>query len=161
MMTQAARKLILLAVAPLVTLVAACDRSPTDAGEHAAPASVELVDRATNQRLAWTHGSGAAMHWDGAIPHIDVGDELAVNVRFLRANGTEIPRGGEFTVRARLSEQADGQVGAPNIVGIDNHGDHVDLTGLAVGETHIVFMLWHGGHADFLSPPIAVEVESH
>jgi hypothetical protein len=160
-MKQFARRLVLLTVAPLVTLSAACDRSPTDTGEHGAPASVELVNRASGQRLAWTHGSGASMHWDGTLPHIDVGDELAVNVRFLRADGTAIALGGEYTVRARLAQQGDGQVGAPNIIRIDNHGDHVDLSGIAVGRTHVVFLLWHGGHADFTTPPIEVEVESH
>jgi hypothetical protein len=161
MMQFFARRLVLVAAVPLVTLLAACDRHPQDPDDHAIPASVELVDRATGARMAWTHGSGAAIHWDGELPHLHVGNELAVNVRFLRANGTEIPLGTEYTVRARLAEQADGRVGAPGIVRLENHGDHVDITGLAEGETYIVFMLWHGSHADFTTPAIEVEVDDH
>jgi hypothetical protein len=162
-MTQSfARRLLLLAALPLVTLFAACDRHPHGPEDHAAPVGAELVNRATGARLAWTHGTGAGMHWDGALPHIHTGDELAVNVRFLRADGTAITLGGEYTVRARLAEQQrDGRVGAPGIVRLENHGDHVDITGLTNGETYIVFDLWHGSHADWYTPPIEVEVDDH
>ncbi|MBA4160207.1 MAG: hypothetical protein H0X65_22515 [Gemmatimonadetes bacterium] len=153
-----AKRLALLAVVPLVILIAGCGRHPNSPADHATPASVELLNRSTGDRLAWTDGTGAGKNWDGGLPHISVGDELAVNVRFLRANGTEIPLGGQYTVRARLAEQAEGGAGTPGIVQLENHGDHVDITGLADGETRIVFMLWHGSHADFTAPPIEVEV---
>jgi hypothetical protein len=161
MMQHLFRRILMLGALAVVAVTAACDRHPYDPDDHDIRASVELVDRATGARMAWTHGTGDGIHWDGALPHLHVGDELAVNVRFLRANGTEIPLGSEYTVRARLAEQADGRVGAPGIVRLENHGDHVDITGLAEGETYIVFMLWHGSHADFTTPAIEVEVDDH
>lgn len=160
-MKQFPIRLARIAALSLVALAAACDRHPNEPDDHAQPASVELIDRDSGTRLAWTHGTGASIHWDGGLPHLHEGEAMAVNVRFLRANGSEIQLGGEYTVRARLAQQGEGAVGVPGIVDIENHGDHVDITGLAHGETHLVFMLWHGGHADFVTPAIAVEVDDH
>lgn len=148
-----------LALVPVIAL-AGCSRSPTDPPDHAIVVGAELIDRATGTRLAWTHGTGAAMHWDGGLPHLHEGEELAINVNFVRADGSAIQLGGDFTVRARLAEGNEGN-GVEGIVAIHNHGDHVDLEAIAEGETEIVFMLWHGNHADFTTPAIEVEVDDH
>lgn len=140
-----------------LVLVSACDRSsPTDPEEHGEPESVELLDRATGERLAWTEGTGASIHWDGSIPHLDVGEERAVDVRFLDAEGREIPLDGEFSVDARLTEDS-----PDGVLSLASHGDHVDLEAEAAGEVRVIFSLMHGGHSDFDAPPLAIEVEDH
>ncbi|MEX2528151.1 MAG: hypothetical protein WEA09_10985 [Gemmatimonadota bacterium] len=147
-----------LASLPTLALVSACDRnSPTDpVDEHGEPVGMELLDQATGERLAWTHGTGASIHWDGGLPHLDEGDEMAVAARFLDAEGREIPLGGEFELRATLAPGA-----TSGVVALTNHGDHVDIEALEEGEAQLVFQLFHGGHSDWDSPPIAVEVEGH
>lgn len=135
----------------LMAGVVACD-SPVDVeDEHGEPVNVELADRATGERLAYTHGD----HWDGAIPHLDVGDEIALNAYFLDADGDTIPYGDEFSVLMELA------AGAPEgIIAIENHGDHVDITALAAGVTQVRVSLAHGSHSDWDSPVLTIEVES-
>jgi hypothetical protein len=152
-----------LLLVPLLA-VAACERSPTGEDHAGEVVAIELYDRANpTQRLAWTDGQGAAMHWDGALPTLQVGQEIAVNVRFLRRNGAEIPLGGSYTVRARPAGQATGsaQTAWENaVVRVEAHGDHVDIIGRAAGETQVAFLLWHGSHADWdAAPPITVRVQ--
>lgn len=150
------KRWVWMASLPTLALLSACDRSPTDLDDHGEPVGMELLDQATGVRLAWTHGTGASINWDGGLPHLDEGDEMAVAARFLDAEGREIPLGGEFEVRATLAP------GAPaGVVALANHGDHVDIEGLEGGETQLIFQLFHGGHSDWDSPPIAVEVHDH
>ena len=137
-----------------VAALAACD-NPVDADEdHGEPVGVELLDRATGAQLAITDLAGG-IHWDGELPHLLVGEEMAVNARFFDAAGNTIPLGGEYEVRVRLA------TGAPEaVVALSNHGDHIDVAAEAVGVTSIVLMLWHGGHSDWDAPAIAVEVDA-
>lgn len=142
------------AVFALVGL-AACD-NPVDADEHGEPVGAMLVDRDTGVMLAETHGTGSSIHWDGELPVLQPGEGIEVDVVFVDADGTEIPMGGEFTVRASVA------AGAPaGIVNVSEHGDHVDIEGVAVGTTSLVFSLWHGGHADWDSPALSVEVNQN
>jgi len=139
---------------PMMAL-AACDRSST-AAEHGEPASLELRERGSNQLLAWTHGSGSGMHWDGELPHLHPDEEIAVNAIFRDADGNTIPLGGEYSVNALLAP------GYPaGIVELAPHGDHVDIEGLAEGVAGIIFQLYHGNHSDWDSPVIEIEVEDH
>jgi hypothetical protein len=141
----------------LVTVagLAACD-NPVDADEHGEPVAAQLLDRDSGTLLAETHGTGASIHWDGELPHLHPGEGIEVDVVFLDAAGNEIPLGGEFTVGVALA------TGAPaGIVNFALHGDHVDLEGVAVGTTSLVFSLMHGSHSDWDSPAISVEVEDH
>jgi hypothetical protein len=143
--------LALFAVAGL----AACD-NPVEADEHGEPVAAQLLDRDTGVMLAETHGSGSGIHWDGGIPHLHPGEGIELDVIFLDENGNEIPLGGEFTVGVELAS------GAPTgIVSFELHGDHVDLEGVAVGTTSLVFSLNHGSHSDWDSPAIEVEVDDH
>jgi len=139
---------------PLMAL-AACDRSST-AAEHGEPESLELRVRGSNELVAWTHGTGSALHWDGELPHLHPGEEIALNAIFRDADGNTIPLGGEYSVNAILAP------GSPTgIVELTPHGDHVDIEGLAVGVASIIFQLYHGNHSDWDAPAIAIEVEDH
>lgn len=132
--------------------VTACDRSPTEA-EHAAPAQAQVMDRATGALLAETQGSGATLRWEGTVPDIPAGSEVALTVVFLDAQGRSIPYGGEYSLRARFPS------GAPqNVLSFSEHGDHLDVEGLAPGETSLVLMLYHGNHSDWDSPPLPLRV---
>lgn len=149
--------MVLFLLSPAISLITGCDRS-TDPhnDEHGEPVAAEVYNRATNELLAYTHGTGAGMHWDGSLPHLHIGEELELEIRFLDEDNHTIPLGDEFEVRARLAE------GAPeNIIEIENHIDHIDIEGVSLGETSIVFELWHGNHVDWETPAISVEVEEH
>ncbi len=140
-----------LALALMAGMVA-CDRSPTEA-DHAEPAAAQVFHRATGALLAETHGVGAGIHWDGAVPDIPAGTEVALNVVFLDAQGRTIAYGAEYTLRARFAS------GAPqNVLSFSEHGDHLDVEGLTPGETSLVLMLYHGNHSDWDSPPLTIRV---
>ena len=141
-----------LMILPLVAL-AGCDRSSTEA-EHGEPQSLELVQRGTTTVLAWTHGTGSAIHWDGELPHLHPNEDIAVNAIFRDGDGDVIPLGGEFTVNAVLVP------GSPTgVVELYAHGDHVDIEAVGVGTVQIIFQLMHGNHSDWDLPPIELEVE--
>jgi hypothetical protein len=144
-------------MAALIAVVglSGCDRSSTDpVDDHGEPVAAEVFNRDTGELLAETHGTGAAIHWDGSIPTLAVGGGIEVDVVFLDEVGNAIPLGGgEYEVRARLAN------GAPEgVIGIVNHVDHIDIEGVGEGSTQIVFMLWHGGHADWETPELEISV---
>jgi hypothetical protein len=148
-------RLATLAALIAVVGLSGCDRSSTDpVDDHGDPVAAEVFNRDTGELLAETHGTGAAIHWDGGLPTLAVGGGIEVDVVFLDEDGNTIPLGGgEFEVRARLAD------GAPEgVVGLANHVDHIDIEGAGEGSTQIVFMLWHGGHADWETPELEVSV---
>ncbi len=130
-----------------------CDRSSTSA-EHGEPASLELRERGgTGALLAWTEGTGSQLRWEGGLPTLQPGDEIALDATFRDDDGHTIPLVGEFTVNALLA------TGSPSgIVTIAPHGDHVDLEALAPGTVGIVFQLFHGNHSDWESPALELVV---
>jgi len=153
--SQAPRRLLTAVGALLVVGLAACDRSPTASeDDHGEPVAAQVFARASGELLAYTHGTGAGIHWDGSIPHLEVGEEIALNVVFLDDEDRPIPLGGEFELRARLA------TGTPiGVVELSDHGDHIDVEAVGPGQTQIVFMLWHGGHSDWDSPGLTINVE--
>lgn len=138
----------LLAISAAAGFVA-CD-SPLDPDDsHGDPAEVELYDRATGELLANTHGD----HWDGGLPHLEIGETIEVDVVFLDEDGDEVPVEDDFTVRALFADGA-----ADDVVEIGDHDDYVEITALADGSTELVFALWHGTHPDWESDPLTVLV---
>lgn len=135
---------------PLVLTLAACDRSSTSPEPHGAPASLELLDRSTGERVAYVHGD----HWHGSIS-IEAGEEIALNARFLDVDDREIPLGGEYTVRTELASGS-----AQGVVALSDHGDHVDLEGVAEGQVQVHFLLWHVNHEDWRSPALTITVQA-
>ena len=129
-------------------LAACSDEDPMGPEEHVEPATAEVYVRGGSTRLADTHGD----HWHGSVS-MNVGDEQELDVRFLDADGDVIPLDDEHTVRAEIV------AGQPiGIASVAAHGDHLQLTALAPGETRIVIHLWHDGHADWSTPPLRVAV---
>lgn len=143
-----------LVVALALIGVAGCDRSSTDPiDDHGEPAAAAVYDRSSGELLAETHGTGGNIHWDGGLPDLAVGAGLEVDVVFFDGEGHEIPFDEGFEVRARLAD------GAPEgVVEVAAHLDHLDIEAVGEGTTELVFMLWHGGHADWETPPLPVTV---
>jgi len=154
MSSKVFRSMGVFALAGALMATAACERSATDPGHFGTVTEVEIRDRATNTLYLESHGD----HWDGpGIPHLHVGEEIALNVHFFDAAGNEADLGGgEFELRVRLADE-----GTPGIVDFSAHGDHADIEGVAEGVTHLVFQLWHGGHTDFDTMPVEFEVDEH
>jgi len=154
MSSKVLRSMGAFALAGVLVATAACERQVTDPGHFGTVAEVEIRDRATGTLYLESHGD----HWDGpGIPHLHVGEEIALNVHFFDAAGNEaVLGGGEFELQVRLADE-----GTPGIVDFSVHGDHADIEGIAEGETYLVFQLWHGGHTDFDTMPVAFEVDDH
>jgi hypothetical protein len=115
--------------------------------------AVELYRVGSTERLAHTVGTGATLRWEGSLPPIDRGTEFQVEARFLDDQGRGVQLGGTYTVRARLAG------GAPSgIVTWADRGNFLALTGGSVGQTQLIFMLWHGRHSDWDAPPLTIQV---
>jgi hypothetical protein len=163
-MKQFARKMVLLAVAPIVTLIAACDRHPTDHDhDHHTLGRVEIIDRGQTGRpvvATWTPAGG----WQGSLPDISLASErqrISLGARIFSADNTERPltRDGEYSVRWGMP------MGAPAGIVVNNdsrgerfHGDHIHIYGQAAGTTQVIFELWHIDHSDGATAPINLRV---
>jgi hypothetical protein len=152
--SRAWRRLVSGLAVCLVVGMAGCDRSSTaPEDDHGEPVAAQVFDRATGVLLAETDGIGAGIHWDGAVPDLLVGSEIALDVIFLDADGRPIPYGTEFHLEARFP------AGAPQgVIAFSAHGDHLDVEAVAPGETRIVLQLYHGNHSDWDSPELPIRV---
>ncbi|WP_254862696.1 hypothetical protein [Halovivax gelatinilyticus] len=128
--------------------------------DHESVDTLRIFDRGPDphEEVADVHGD----HWHGELPHIHVGENISLGGEFEDDDGHTIPIGSdeEYELGVAVAEDA-----PEGIVSIDPdgdfHGDHVHVHGEQEGETELVFSLWHDDHADWESPPIAVEVEDH
>jgi hypothetical protein len=155
-----------LALAGALVVTAACERTGTEPDPHFDDVvRVNLIDRATGETLAHTHGEGEAMHWDGDLGHLHVGEELVVDVEFIARGGHVVPLGSEWTVMACpevhwTGSRCDGD--SDGVISVHPHGNHVDIEADAEGESAVVFALWHGGHSDWAgAPAVGIEVDDH
>ena len=148
---EAVRKQIALAVV-VVGLGACSNPLDDDQDDHLNAVAVEVMslDGAQLARYAsgaWTFPSGDALH-------LHPGDELAVRIFFVEADGErrQLPASGEeITLRVEVQD--------PQIVSYEDHGDHGDFIGLAEGETTATIQAFHGGHPDFeTNPGLPIEV---
>ena len=129
--------------------LAACSDDPTSPPlDDAMPATAEVFAHGSETPLAHVHGD----HWHGSLQLAPGGSE-ELDVRFLDADGEEIPLTGDRTVRAAI---ADGQ--PTGVATVESHGDHLDVVATAVGETRIVIHFWRDGRAQWSTPPLRVTV---
>lgn len=142
-------RLAILAILPALLAVALGPIQSSRAGGDA-PGGAEVFARGTANRLAYVHDD----HWHGRI-NLELGQEREFDVRFVDHDDNAIPLGAGQSVRAMI---APGQ--PQGVVSIENHGDHFELTALAVGETRIVVHLWHDDHSDWSTPPLRVVVSA-
>jgi hypothetical protein len=141
----------------------ACDRSPVDPPGHEELGTVEIVDPSTNVVLAtWTHDDG----WDEplatTLSHAAEADRTraVLGVRMWTEDGHSITlaAGGEYSARYRIHADPDGIIDMDESLDLF-HGDHVYVYGYheegRTGTAQLVFQLFHGGHSDGDTDPIA------
>jgi hypothetical protein len=158
------KRIAFLLALPAMLLLSACDRHDDDDDHFGTIQRIEVSDRATGTVYAtYVRGQNNDLFTGSGIPHLHVGEEIALNVRFLDSAGRQasLSRTGEYQLGVRYAAQADGVVGQPGIIEFSAHGDHADVEGVAEGSTHIVFQLMHGNHSDGDSPPLEIEVDAH
>ncbi|MBA2669511.1 MAG: hypothetical protein H0U67_03985 [Gemmatimonadetes bacterium] len=146
-------------VSPLLTgllvvfTAAACD-GPLDPEEHPEAGGVVILQRGTNTVLARSVGARAA--FDKPL-QLRVGQAAEVEVKFLDSDNPN------DLSRAFLPDETEGEslvltVANPAIAAFDFHGDHGDFEGLAPGTTTATVQLFHGGHSDFDSGTLTINV---
>jgi hypothetical protein len=150
-----------LSLLPLLLLFAACN-NPVGQDDHARDvAGVELYDVAQpDVRVARTVG-GVTGQWEGALPAVRVGETRTFQVRWVSSSGQAMTLGSSYSSRARF--QGDGPLVGDLVrenatLRISTADGRVGLTGRAVGDTHIVVLLWHGSHEDAATSPLRVQV---
>lgn len=152
----------LLSALPALLTLSACDRHEHDT-HFGRLERVEVRDRATNTLYAvYVRSQGQSFTGPG-VPHLGIGEERALDVLFFDGDDRQAALGGsaEYSVGVRLAEARDGVAGTPGIVRFEAHGDHVDVEGVAEGETHLVLQLMHGTHSDGDSPALRLHVHQH
>lgn len=137
----------------LLLALAACDNPVGYQTDHLEAVEVVVLDASgaelarTVENRVWT---GPAAEAGLAVP---VGGALDLRVRFVTLDGDEIP----ITARAGLSVRVEWE---PEGFAVHEPLDATDrLLGLRGGQTAVRFLAWHGTHADFISPPLALRVE--
>ncbi len=150
---------------PAMIFIPACDRDDHDHG-HEDMERVNIIDRTQTARpviATWTRANG----WNKNVLY-----ELSVSAE---ENRTRVSLGVEVfndhNEKIELCRDCDYKIrywtaqGAPQgIIDLSYdedllfHGDHVHIYGLALGETQIEFLLWHGDHADAATTPVTFRV---
>ncbi|EMA46832.1 hypothetical protein [Halobiforma nitratireducens] len=125
---------------------------------HLEVEDLEIIDRSDDEVAAELHDD----HWHGELPHAHVDDNISLGAEFTDDHGDEIQIGSDEEYELAVTLADDAEEGIVEIEPDDHwHGDHVHIYGEAEGETEVVFKLWHDDHADWESPPVAVEVDDH
>lgn len=164
-LTTGRRRFIAGGVAGLFVGIAGCigDDDPADNGVTVADEEFddfgidefELLDRGhdPHEEVAYVHGD----HWHGGLPTIDVEETLSVGAHIHDEDGDHVDLGDGLEVQVHQAPGA-----SDGILSLDNHGDHVHLTGEEVGITEVVFLLVEDGTAVYQTPPITAQVsEGH
>jgi hypothetical protein len=147
-MLAATRKLINRAALVLAAtaMLGACDDSTGPGDDHDEAAGLVVLD----QNDAVIASVNAARQVTGSLT-VQVGQARHLEVWFVDADGDRFqPDGDEHTLDWRVANE--------NVAVIDSHGDHMDLEGVAAGNTTVMFRLMHGGHSDYDAPSIPITV---
>ncbi|TXD39066.1 hypothetical protein FRC98_01280 [Lujinxingia vulgaris] len=116
---------------------------------HTDTFDIMLFDPTTDDVLADAHGD----HWDGDLPELYVGDVLEVGVSIADAEGNPIELGADYTLQVLVAPES-----PEGIVGLEVHGDHIDIEALAAGESAIVLELHHNGELEWTTPALSLSV---
>lgn len=147
---------------PAMLVLSACDSNDDHDDDHFGQLErVEVRDRATGFLYA-TYTRSTDDTFEGSV-ELGPGQELALNVLFFDEDDREasLGEGRDYTLGIRLAEtDRDGVEGTPGIVAFEAHDDYADIEAVAVGETHLVFQLLHGGHSDGDAPALRFEVRA-
>ncbi len=137
-------------VSAMALLVGACGE-PLEPEVHPEAGGVVIVDEGTGEVLSQSIGAGVA--FDRPI-QVAVGETLEVEVFFLDESDTS----NRFLPDVDEGESLEVTIADEDIAAFDFHGDHGDFDGLTAGTTTAIFQLFHGGHSDFASGALTINV---
>ncbi len=109
----------------------------------------EIIDRSTDEVTAYVHSD----HWHGNLPEVTLGEHLSLGANIEDKHGNEVELDGHHELKIDLVDGAN-----EGIVSFKEHTDHVHIIGEDVGNTRIVFQLWHDDHIEYETPSISVFV---
>ena len=144
------RKLMSRAALVLAATVAlgACDDNSTGPDDHDHDQAAGLVVLGENDAVLVS--VNAARQVTGSLT-VPAGEGRHLEVWFVAEDGDRFqPDGDEHTLDWTVANEA--------VAVIDSHGDHMDLDGVAAGNTTVVFSILHGNHSDYDSPAIPITV---
>jgi len=95
-------------------------------------------------------------HWHGNLPTVPRGSVLSLDAAFKNHDREPIPIGADEPYQLQAQRVDD----ACEIILVDSHGDHVQITGEEVGETDLVFQLAESDDIVWEAPPISITVMS-
>lgn len=134
--------LVLAATAAL----SACDGDGTGPGDHQEAVGMVITDQ-NNTTLASVN---AARQVTGSLT-VAAGAARHLEVYFVDEDGERFQLDDDdHTLAWTVANQ--------NVAVIDSHDGHLDLDGVAAGNTTVVFSIMHGNHSDYDSPAIPVAV---
>jgi hypothetical protein len=123
----------------------ACDGT-TQPDDHDEAAGLVILD----QNDATVVSVNAARQVTGSLT-VQAGQARHLEVWFVAQDGDHFqPDGDEHTLGWTVANEA--------VAVIDSHDDHLDLDGIAAGNTTVVFSIMHGNHSDYDSPAIPILV---
>ena len=141
--TLVTRSALLLAAA---AVLGACSDS-TGPEEHREAAGMVI----TNQNNTVLASVNAARQVTGSLT-VAAGQAQHLEVYFVDENGVR------FQLEDDDEHALDWTVANEAVATIDAHEGHLDLDGVAAGNTTVVFSILHGNHSDYDSPPIPITV---
>jgi ABC-type Zn uptake system ZnuABC Zn-binding protein ZnuA len=116
----------------------------------------ELIDNKNPQNtFAYVHGE----HWHGALPIIPIDGHISLSAFIMSIDGQEVfldPEGEINGLTVSFANEAN-----QDVVELFNHGDHVDIYGLANGHTYLVFNWTHDGEIRYTTPAIRLNIGEH
>lgn len=150
MMRRVLNTLVIMLVLPLAAALSGCDNPVGDDHDELEATGVVITHLDGTEMLA-TAGDG----WVGALPAVQVGGALPVRIFFIAPDGDrfQLPTSGAEHTLAVTFEPAD------IIMRYEPQGaEQGAFRGIAPGEVHATITIQHGGHPDYESPPLRLEV---
>lgn len=135
-----------LALVATAALAACGDSTGPDDDDHDEAAGLVILD----QNDAVIVSVNAARQVTGSLT-VPAGQARHLEVWFVAEDGDRFqPDDDDHALDWTVANEA--------IAVIDSHGDHMDLEGVAAGNTTVVFSILHGNHSDYDSPAIPITV---
>lgn len=139
--------------AAFIATAAACDDATgsDDDDDHQEAAGLVITDQ-NNTTLVSVN---AQRQVTGSLT-VAAGQGRHIEVYFVDEDGDRFQPGDDDDDDGEHS--LDWTVANTAVAAIDSHDDHLDLEGVAAGNTTVVFRLMHGNHSDYDAPAIPITV---
>lgn len=154
-MRRSARTLFALAFVALGP--AACDRSPSGLDSDVEIAEIILVERGTNEVVAYSHRD----HWHGVL-RLSVDDSAEYTAYFLDepmgVTDHSLPDPNSWTSLPSADYTLQGTVEDASVATWSGGEEDGRLVALAEGGTHVTFVVLEGGTTIYQAPPVGLSV---